>query len=93
MNNIIVKYEKIKDKEHEFTFGYVNDNIITINEILNEKQQRIVEAKLLGFIKLYQPQFKSFKLAIQETNPKLLEIENKLNKFAQEYLKEGENHD
>lgn len=53
MNNVIIKYEKLKDKEHEFTFGYVSDNIITINEILNEKQQRVVKVKLLGFIKLY----------------------------------------
>ena len=90
MNNIIVKYEKIKDKEHEFTFGYVNDNIITINEILNEVQQQVVEAKLLGFIKLYQPQLKTFSLTMHETDT---EIEEKLNKFAQEYLKEGENHD
>ena len=89
MQDMIVKYEKIKDKEHEFTFGYVNDNIITINEILNEKQQRVVEAKLLGFIKLYQPQLKTFGLTMHETDPKLLEIEEELNKFAQEYLKEG----
>ena len=67
-------------KEKEFTFGYVNDNVITINEILNEVQQQVVEAKLLGFIKLYQPQLKSFRLAMHETNP---EIENELNKFAQ----------
>lgn len=52
MNKVIVKYEKIKDKEHEFTFGYVSDNIITINEILNEAQRRVVTVKLLGFIKL-----------------------------------------
>ena len=92
MNNITIKYEKIKDKEHKFTFGYVSDNIITINEILNEVQQQVVEAKLLCFIKLY-PELKNFSLTIQETNPELLEIEEKLNKFAQEYLKEGENHD
>lgn len=53
MQDIIVKYEKLKDEEHEFTFGYVNDNVITINKILNEKQQRVVKVKLLGFIKLY----------------------------------------
>lgn len=85
MNNVIIKYEKLKNKEHEFTFGYVNDNIITINEILNEVQQQVIEAKLLGFIKLY-PELKSFSLTIQETNPELLEIEEKLNKFAQEYF-------
>lgn len=53
MQDIIVKYEKLKDEEDEFTFGYVNDNVITINKILNEKQQRVVKVKLLGFIKLY----------------------------------------
>jgi hypothetical protein len=90
MQDIIVKYEKLKDEEHEFTFGYVSDNVIMINEILNEKQQRVVEAKLLGFIKLYQPQLKNFSLTMHETDP---EIENELNKFTQEYLKEGENHD
>lgn len=90
MQDIIVKYEKIKDKEHKFTFGHVNDNIITINEILNEKQQRVVKVKLLGFIKLYQPQLKNFSLTMHETDS---EIENELNKFTQEYLKEGENHD
>lgn len=89
MQDIIVKYEKLKDKEHEFTFGYVNDNIITINEILNEDQRRVVTVKLLGFIKLY-PELKTFSLTIQENNK---EIEEKLNKFAQEYLKEGENYD
>ena len=90
MNNIIVKYEKIKDKEHEFTFGCVNDNVITINEILNEVQQQVVEAKLLGFIELYQPQLKTFSLTMHETDPKLLKIEDELNKFAKEHLKEGE---
>lgn len=90
MQDIIVKYEKLKDEEHEFTFGYVSDNIIMINEILNEKQQRVVEAKLLGFIKLYQAQLKNFSLTMHETDS---EIENELNKFTQEYLKEGENHD
>lgn len=89
MQDIIVKYEKIKDKEHEFTFGHVNDNIITINEILNEKQQRVVTVKLLGFIKLY-PKLKNFSLTMHETDPKLLKVEEELNKFAQEYLKEGE---
>lgn len=83
MNNVIIKYEKLKDKEHEFIFGYVSDNIITINEILNEKQQRVIKVKLLGFIKLYQTQLKNFSLTIHETNP---EIENELNKFAQEYF-------
>ena len=83
MNNIIVKYEKLKDKEHEFTFGYVNDNIITINEILNEDQRRVVTVKLLGFIKLY-PELKTFSLTMHENNT---EIEEKLNKFAQEYFK------
>ena len=92
MNKVIVKYEKIKDKEHEFTFGYVSDNIITINEILNEVQQQVIEAKLLGFIKLY-PELKNFSLTMHETHPKLLKVEEELNKFAQEYLKEGENHD
>ena len=90
MNNIIIKYEKLKDKEHEFTFGYVNDNIITINEILNEGQRRVVIVKLLGFIKLYQPQLKNFSLTMHETDPKMLKIENELNKFAQEYLKHKE---
>lgn len=90
MQDIIVKYEKLKDEEHEFTFGYVSDNVIMINEILNEKQQRVVEAKLLGFIKLYQAQLKNFSLTMHETNPKLLKIEEKLNKFAQEYLKHKE---
>lgn len=61
--------------------------IITINEILNEKQQRVVKVKLLGFIKLYQPQLKNFSLTMHETDS---EIENELNKFTQEYLKEGE---
>lgn len=92
MNNIIVKYEKLKDKEHEFTFGYVNNNIITINESLNEAQRRVVTVKLLGFIKLY-PELKIFSLTMHETHPKLLKVEEELNKFAQEYLKEGENHD
>ena len=64
--------------------------IITINEILNEKQQRVVKVKLLDFIKLYQPQLKNFSLTMHETDS---EIENELNKFTQEYLKEGENHD
>lgn len=90
MQDIIVKYEKLKDEEHEFTFGYVSDNVIMINEILNEKQQRVVKVKLLGFIKLYQPQLKNFSLTMHETDS---EIENELNKFTQEYLKEGENHD
>lgn len=74
MNNIIVKYEKLKDKEHEFTFGYVNNNIITINEILNETQKRVVTVKLLGFIKLY-PELKIFSLTMHETHPKLLKVE------------------
>lgn len=83
MKNITIKYEKIKDKEHEFTFGNVNGNTITVNEILNKEQRRVVIVKLLGFIKLY-PELKNFSLTIQETNK---EIEDKLNKFAQEYFK------
>ena len=92
MKNITIKYEKIKDKEHEFTFGNVNGNTITVNEILNKEQRRVVIVKLLGFIKLY-PELKNFSLTIQETDPKLLKVEEELNKFAQKYLKEGENHD
>lgn len=92
MDNIIVKYEKLKDKEHEFTFGYVNNNVITINESLNEAQRRVVTVKLSGFIKLY-PELKNFSLTMHETDPKLLKVEEELNKFAQKYLKEGENHD
>ena len=83
MKDVIVKYEKLRDKDHEFTFGYVNDNIITINEILNETQKRVVTVKLLGFIKLY-PELKSFRLAMHETNQ---EIEEELNNFAKEYFK------
>ena len=64
-------------------FTLVNDNIITINEILNEKQQRVVTVKLLGFIKLY-PKLKNFSLTMHETNK---ETEEELNKFAKEYLK------
>ena len=83
MQDITIKYEKIKDKEHEFTFGYVRDNIITINEILNEEQRRVVTIKLLGFIKLYS-EINTFSLTMHENNT---EIEENLNKFAQEYFK------